>query len=234
MSHSNFDVSAPSSARLATGARAEFIANTYIHLLGAIFGFVFFEVALFALGVPAKMLAFVAGNQYGWLLILGGFILVGNLASGAAHRARSRSTQYAALAGFVLAEALIFAPILLLAEYKAAGVIQSAAVVTLLGFIGLTGVAFITRKDFSFLGALLRWIGVAVMIGIVSSLIFGVHLGTWFSVGMIVFAGAAILYQTSNILHHYPEDRYVAASLELFSSVALMFFYVLRLFMSRD
>ena len=38
---------------------------------------------------------------------------------------------------------------------------------------------------------------------------------------------------TSNILLHYPEDRYVAAALELFASVALMFWYVLRLFMSR-
>jgi len=36
------------------------------------------------------------------------------------------------------------------------------------------------------------------------------------------------------VLHHYPEDRYVSAALSLFSSVALMFWYVLRLFMSRD
>jgi hypothetical protein len=52
---------------------------------------------------------------------------------------------------------------------------------------------------------------------------------------MIGFAGAAILYDTSNVLHHYPEDRYVGAALQLFASVALMFWYVLRLFMgSRD
>jgi FtsH-binding integral membrane protein len=51
---------------------------------------------------------------------------------------------------------------------------------------------------------------------------------------MIGFAGAAVLYDTSNILHHYPEDRYVAASLQRFASIALMFWYVLRLFMSRD
>jgi FtsH-binding integral membrane protein len=47
-------------------------------------------------------------------------------------------------------------------------------------------------------------------------------------------AGAAILYDTSNVLLRFPEDRYVAAALELFASVALMFWYVLRLFMSRD
>ena len=51
---------------------------------------------------------------------------------------------------------------------------------------------------------------------------------------MIGFAGAAILYDTSNILHHYPQDKYVAASLQLFASIALMFWYGLQFFMSRD
>ena len=35
------------------------------------------------------------------------------------------------------------------------------------------------------------------------------------------------------ILLHYPEDRYVGASLELFASVALLFWYVLRLLSRR-
>ena len=70
--------------------------------------------------------------------------------------------------------------------------------------------------------------------GIFASLFFGFELGTWFSVAMIGFAGAAVLYDPSNILHHYPKDRYVAASMALFASIALMFWYVLRLFMSRD
>jgi hypothetical protein len=51
---------------------------------------------------------------------------------------------------------------------------------------------------------------------------------------MIGFAGAAILYDTSNVMRHYPEDRHVAAALELFASIALMFWYVLQLFLSRD
>jgi FtsH-binding integral membrane protein len=106
--------------------------------------------------------------------------------------------------------------------------------VTLLGFAGLTGVVFMTRKDFSFLGGLLRWGFIMALVLIVVGVIFGLNMGTWFSVGMIALAGGAILYDTSNVLHHYPEDRYVAAALELFASVALMFWYVLRLFMSRE
>ena len=81
------------------------------------------------------------------------------------------------------------------------------------------------------------WGGVGLLGVIVVDVIYGLSLGPMFSLGMVMFAGAAILYDTSNIIHHYPEDRYVAASLELFASVALMFWYVLRIaisFMGED
>lgn len=94
-------------------------------------------------------------------------------------------------------------------------------------------VASYTRKDFSFLRDILMWGDVVALALIVGGAIFGFKLGTYFSVGMVALAGAAILYDTSNVIHHYPEDRYVAAALELFASVALMLWYVLRLFMSR-
>ena len=70
-----------------------------------------------------------------------------------------------------------------------------------------------------------------VYLAIVGGAIFGFQLGTWFSVAMIGFAGAAVLYDTSNIIHYYPEDRYVSAAMQLFASIALMFWYVLRLLM---
>ena len=73
----------------------------------------------------------------------------------------------------------------------------------------------------------------AALAAIVVAVLFQVQLGVWFSIGMVALAGGAILYDTSNVLHHYPEDRYVGAALQLFASVALMFWYVLRLFMRR-
>ena len=142
--------------------------------------------------------------------------------------------QYLALAGFVVAQAIIFLPMLFMAMVTEPAIIESAAGVTLLGTGGLTAVAFITRKDFSFLRGILVWGGILALVAIVSSVLFGFEMGTWFSVAMIGFAGAAVLYDTSNVLHHYPEDRYVAAALQLFASIALMFWYVLRLFLSRD
>lgn len=218
---------------LGVEARATFVTRTYIHLLGAILAFALLEVYLFQTGLAETIARSMLGVN--WLLVLGGFVVVSWLATRTAHTAERPAAQYAALAGFVVAEALIFVPLLYIANAYAPGVIQSAALVTLLGFSGLTAVVFTTRRDFSFLGGLLRWGGVVALVLIVAGVVFGFQLGTFFSVGMIALAGAAILYDTSNVLYHYPEDRYVAAALQLFASVALMFWYVLRLFMgSRD
>ena len=78
------------------------------------------------------------------------------------------------------------------------------------------------------------WGGIIAIGAIALGLLVGFNLGMWFTVAMIGFAGAAVLYDTSNILHHYPEDKHVAAALGLFASIALMFWYMLQLFMSRD
>ncbi len=215
-----------------TEERATFIMRTYIHLFGAILLFAAIEVFLFKSGLATPIAEAMLGVN--WLLVLGGFMVVSWFASRAAHRAESKAAQYTALIGFVIAEAIIFVPLLFIAAYYAGpGVINSAAWVTLLGFSGLTAVVFFTRKDFSFLGGMLRWAFVMALVMIVAGVLFNFELGTFFSVGMIALAGGAILYDTSNILLHYPEDRYVGAALELFASVALMFWYVLRLFMGR-
>jgi FtsH-binding integral membrane protein len=168
-----------------------------------------------------------------WLFILGGFMIAGWVASRAAQTAQTLPAQYAALAGYVVIESLIFLPLLVVANHVAPGAISSAGLVTILGFAALTGIAFYTRKDFSFLRGALMWGGVGAMLLVIGGVVFGFQLGMFFSVAMVVFAGAAILYDTSNVVHHFPEDRYVAASLQLFSSVTLMFWYVLRIFMSR-
>ena len=219
-------------AALDANRRATFISRTYTHLLAAIGGFTAIEVLLFTSGLAQTIAGAMLGTS--WLLVLGAFMVASWLASRAAFGARTKGGQYAGLALFVVAEAIIFVPLLYIANYQFPGTIQSAAMVTLMGFAGLTMVAFSTRKDFSFLGGMLRWGGILALVLIVASILFGFQLGTFFSVAMVAFAGAAILYDTSNVLHHFPEDRYVGAALQLFASVALMFWYVLQLFMSRD
>ena len=214
-------------------ARADFITRTYNHLMGSILLFTLIEIWFFTTGMAETIASAMMGGS--WLLILGGFMLVTWLASRAAHTSESKAAQYAALVAVVFAYAVLFVPMLFMANSVADGVIESAAAVTMLGFGGLTAVAFTTRKDFSFLGSALRFGGVIALVAIVAAVLFGFELGTWFSVAMVAFAGGAILYDTSNILNHYPEDRYVSAALQLFTSVALMFWYILRIFLgNRD
>jgi FtsH-binding integral membrane protein len=209
-------------------ARASFLGRTYNHLFGAIIAFTLLEVFLFKTGLAESIARTLLGGS--WLLVLGGFMVVGWIASRVAHRSTSIAHQYLALGGFVAAEAIIFVPLLYVADRFAPGAITSAATVTLAGFAGLTFIAFRTRRDFSFLGGVLRWAFVLALVGIGASLIFGFQLGTWFSVAMVGLAGAAILRDTSNIMRRFPVDRHVGAALELFASVALMFWYVLSLF----
>ncbi len=215
----------------AVESRADFIWKCYAHVVGAILAFAAIEAYLLTSGIAERIALPMMSN---WWMVLGAFILVGMGATHLAHRLESKAAQYAAFAVFVFAEALIFAPMLYIATTMYDGVVDSAAGVTVLGSIGLIATAMITRKDFSFLRGMLVWGGILALIGIFSAIIFGFQLGTWFSLAMIGFAGAAVLYDTSNIIHHYPADKYVAGSMALFASIAMMFWYILRLFMSRD
>jgi uncharacterized protein len=213
----------------AVDSRSVFITRTYSHVVGGILGFVLVEMALFESGFAADIARFMFG--FNWLWIMGAFMLTGWLATRTAQTSTSIGMQYFAYAMYVIAEALIFVPLLYIADAKAPGAIDSAALITFLGAGGLMFVAHRTRKDFTFLRAILMWGGVLALIAIIAAAVFGLQLGTWFSVLMIGFAGAAVLYDTSNIIHQYPEDRYVSAAMQLFASIALMFWYALRLVM---
>jgi len=164
---------------------------------------------------------------------LGAFILVSWIASHVAHRVESKAKQYLALAGFVVAEAIIFVPMFYIALMVGPELIEKAVGVTVLAFIALSMVAVMSGRDFSFLRSFLVWGAVIALGTIVMGAVIGFHLGTYFSMAMIGFAGAAILYDTSKIIKSYPDDRYIAGALELFASFALMLWYVLRFFLSR-
>jgi FtsH-binding integral membrane protein len=211
--------------------RSEFINRTYLHLLGAIFLFAGIEYALFQTPHAETFAIFMLSNS--WLAVLGAFIVVSWIASHVAHRVESTAAQYAALAGFVVAEAIIFIPMFYIAMAVDPNIIKYSVGITLGAFVVLTGVAMFSGRDFSFLRSFLMWGGLIALGTIVLGVVNGFNLGTYFSMAMIGFAGASILYDTSKILKTYPDDRYIAAALELFASIALMLWYVMRLFLSR-
>ncbi len=214
--------------------RAEFIRKTYWHLAGAIGLFIALEGLFISMGWGTAALVLLGSSRYSWLIVMGAFMLVSWVAERWATNGSSVGMQYAGLLLYTVAEAVIFLPMIVLAVAITgdAGLILQAGLITLAMVIGISAVALTTRKDFSFLGGMLK-IGGFIALGlIVASFILPISLGLWFSAAMIVFASGSILYNTSNLVHRYQPGQHVAASLSLFASVALLFWYVLRLLMS--
>jgi FtsH-binding integral membrane protein len=168
-----------------------------------------------------------------WFLMLGGFMLVTYQAEKMAINSHERSKQYLGFGLYIIAEAFIFIPLIFIAmsiaEDGGFEILNQAAILTLSVFSGLSAVVLLTKKDFSFLRSGLA-IGFFIALGlIIAGTLFGFNLGLWFSVGMVVLASGSILYQTSNMVHKYSEDQYVAASLGLFASLMLLFWYILSI-----
>ena len=221
----------PLAAEAPAVERLGFIRKTYAHLVGAVAAFVGLEALLFTSGF-AENFTMSMGRQ--WFVVLLAFMAVSWLAQRWAESNASPAMQYLGLGLYVLAEAIIFTPLLYVsARFGGPNVIPTAAFMTLLIFLGLTAIVFVSKKDFSFLGPVLWIAGLAAMGCIFGGMIFGFTPGNLFTVAMIAFAGGWILYDTSNVLHRYRVGQHVAASLALFASVALLFWYVLRFVNSR-
>jgi uncharacterized protein len=224
-------------AELDPETRAAFLTRVYQHLALAVAAFIVFESLLFFVGAAEAMYDVISGASAAWLLVLGAFMVVNWMATTAAHDIHNPARQYGGLFGLAAAEALIFAPFLYFVfNVEGAGgsaTVATAAVITIVGFAGLTAVGLYTRRDLSFMRPLLLWGGMLALVLIGSALLFGLELGVWFSVGMIGLAGCAILYQTQTILRSYPETAHVGAAVQLFASVMLLFWYVLSLLSRR-
>lgn len=226
-----------SAAEAKASERAAFIRRTYGHLAGAILLFVAIEAILFQTGIAEVIARTIFSAPFSWLIVLGAFMLVSWVAEKWAHSDTSQATQYMGLGLFVVAEAIIFVPLLFLAaNYTNSGMelIYNAGLLTLFLFTGLTFIVFTTKVDFSFLGSILKIAGFIALGVIVLSIIFGFKLGILFSAIMVLFAAGAILYSTHNVLKEYHTSQHVAASLSLFAGVALLFWYILQIFIATD
>ena len=219
------------SQAVSAAERGEFIQKTYSHLLVAIAAFIAVEWTLLQIPGIEKVIRSMVGM--GWLVVLGGFMFVSWIADKWARSAKSLPMQYAGLGLYVVAQAVVFLPLIYIAvNYAGASVLPMATGLTLVAFTALTATVFIWKADFSFLRSFLVVGGFLAMGMIVVSILFGFNLGVLFSGAMVVFASASVLYSTSNIVRHYQTTQYVAASLGLFASVALLFWYVLQILIS--
>ena len=224
----------PIASRAAESARAGFIRRTYAHLAGAVLAFAAIELVLFKVFLPdeasaRKLFQSLSGQPGLLLVLLLLFIGGGWVARAWASSDASRGLQYVGLVAYVVLQAMIFVPILTVATFfvKDQSIIPTAGILTLGMFAGLTMSVFVTGKDYSFMGpvlAMCSWIAVGV---IICAMIFGFTLGLLFSFALVALASGYILYETSNVIHNYRTDQYVAASLALFAAVALLFMYIL-------
>jgi FtsH-binding integral membrane protein len=229
----------PLAANALPAERVAFIRKTYAHLAGAILAFAALETLLITSGLGLEIIRTLFGGTGGLLVLMVLFIGGGYLAQYWAQAATSRGMQYAGLGLYVVLQAIICLPLLYIAStspyFEGQNVIAKAGLLTMGVFAGLSMAVFVTRQDFSFLGPILSVAGFLALGLILIAMFFpgsGLSLGTWFSFAMVGLAAAYIIYDTSNVLHRYRTDQYVGASLQLFASVALMFYYILRIVMN--
>ena len=213
--------------------RTDFYKKTYTHVALAVLAFIGVEALLYNL-VPVETIQLMFSGKFTWLFILGLFWLGSFMADRFAFSA-DRNTQYLGLGLYVILQAVIFLPMIYMAMlYSGFEMINQAAIITLAMFGGLTAVVFMTNADFSFLRTAIVVGGFIALGLIVAGAIFGFNLGLWFSVGMVVLASASILYQTTQIRDQFNTTQYVGAALQIFASLMILFWYILRIFMSRD
>jgi len=238
-------------ATLGVSDRVAFLRKTYAHLGVTLVVWAALTAYLMRTEFSLKFTTWAlgSGSRLNWLLVLGLFMVVGIVAEKLARSESSRGLQYLGLGLAAIGEAVLLQPMLWLviikfgnpADYIAGvdggmgmggRVIMEAALITIAIFVGLTATVFLTRKDFSFMRGALS-IGMFAVLGvIIASMIFGFHLGAIFSGAVILLMAGYILYQTSMIMRDFPPTAHVAAALMLFSTIATLFWYVLRLVMS--
>ncbi|MDF1843355.1 MAG: Bax inhibitor-1 family protein [Rubripirellula sp.] len=223
-------------AYLPENARTTFLRKTYSHLTGAILALIGLEFVLLNVVPEPAIRGLVARmtSGYGWLVVLGLFMLVSFVAQRWAMSGTSKAAQYGGLSLYIGAWGVMLLPML----YICINVLGEpnlpamAGLITAMAFMGLTAFVFITKVDLESWGKYLMIAGFVFLGIIIAGMIFGFSMGLWLSGALVAFACAHILYDTSNVLHRFGTDQYVAASLILFADVVLLFWYVLQILMS--
>ena len=228
-----------SAAESIASERAAFVRRVYMHLAGAVLALIGLEAVLLNVVDRDTILQLMFGSGWSYLIVMLLFMGAGVVARMWAQSRSSVGLQYLGLGLYVGVWAIMFLPLLHLASLPQFGgkIIPQAGIMTGAVFGGLTLSVFVTRKDYSFLGPVLS-MGFMIAFGVViAAIFFKFNLGLLFSFVMVALIAGSILYNTSNVMLHYPTDMHVAAALELFADVAILFWYIVNILMrlnSRD
>jgi hypothetical protein len=212
--------------------RVGFIRRTYATLAGAVGALILLETILVNMPGIENLIRPMMGA---WWLVMLVFMGVSWVATKWAESDTSIGMQYLGLALYTVLEALIILPLLYIASVQPNGqhIIAQAGILTFCIFGGLTGAVFFTKRDYSYLAPTLSIGGWLVLGFIVAFLIFPMSstILLIFCFFVVALLAGTIIYQTSNVIHHYRPTQHVAAALALFSSVATLFYYILYIIM---
>ncbi len=222
--------------------RVAFFKRTYLHVAGAFAAFGALLYAFFQSGIALSIMkgfGSIMGSMGGFgilvvmLMFWGGTYVAQKMAENRA----SRPSQYLGLGLYVVLEAIIFVPLIVMVAIKTSGnpgeVLIPACAVTAALVVGLTVAVFTMGIDFSFLRVAIV-IGSVCALGIILVAAFtDSQLGNWFSIIMILLMATVILYQTQVIKDSCETDQHVLAAFILFSAFVTLLFYVIRLFAGR-
>lgn len=211
--------------------KSAFVSAVYRRLILAVGLFIAGQWAMFSSGIAYRWASVVMSTS--WLLVLGGFMIVSWLSNRVLWGDSSPMKQWIGFSAIVGANVLIFSPMLVLADIYAPGVVSDAAAYAVAGFLLLSFVAVRSSRDFLWFGAWLRWAGVGAIFVIAFAVLYGLSLGDWFSIGMVSIASASILFETQVMMRQMPVGKETAVAAGLFSSLALLFWYILRLMLFR-
>ena len=203
-------------------ARLDFIRKVYAAFLGSIL--------VGAAGVVATLRIAAVGQFVMEHYVL---VLVAEVAAvlGVVFMRRRPGVNLAVFGAFALLSGLTTGVIVM--SYAAAGlfdVVVQAAGMTVVAFGGLTGYVFVSGRDFSFLRGFVTT-GLFVVLGGVLLSMFVQSSAISFAVaaGGVLLFSAFILYDTSQIIHHYREEEWVAAAMALYLDVLNLFLFLLQL-----
>jgi modulator of FtsH protease len=140
----------------------------------------------------------------------------------------------ATVIGVVISNLLFFATIAAgMGNTLSSSPIRDAFLLSVVGFVALTGYALTSKRDFSFMGGALS-MGLAVIIGAAllnlffQSSVFGLAIA---SVSVLLF-GAYVLYDTSHLLRSGERDA-VGGAIKLYLDFLNIFLALLRILSSR-
>jgi FtsH-binding integral membrane protein len=212
---------ATTAAQASLSERMSFIRKVYA---------LFFAAILFGVGGVALGLSFPPLLRFAFehpIIML--VAMIGGVLAAQAVR-HVRGLNLLALFAFTTFTGVVISPLIAIVGQINPGSILTAGVLTVGIFGGLTAYVFISKRDFSFMrGMLMVGLIVVILAGLMSFFVASGALGFAVSAAALLLFSGFVLYDTSNIIRHYPTNEYVSGALALYLDAFNIFLALLRL-----